>query len=160
MGDPPEGQSLLAGPLGTHQKRQNEVAVHLKSGPEMSRGLGALQLKVKSALDILVEHGVPTRFADLGMWCLVREGGEEGDTLVPSYERSTRRALKRLVDDGEVLTIAGNGSRSNPFHYMNVETFAVMATGKKMKGIAHAKQVFGEMFEEVTKVMKRGRRAK
>lgn len=129
----------------------------------MSRGLGSIQKEVKAALDILVEHGVPTRAADILMWCLVREGGEEGDTLVPSYERSIRRALAGLVDRGDILTIAGNGSRGRPHHFMTVESFAHMATGKKVKGTAHAKQVFGEMFEGATKVMasvKRRRRAK
>jgi hypothetical protein len=122
----------------------------------MSRGLGAVQQAIKIALAVLADDGLPTRFADVRTWWIAAGDGEEDDRLEPTYERSLRRALAGLVDRGDVLVIAGTGSPSRPYHYMNVETFAIRATGKKVTSAAQAKQIVAEMMEEFTTVMASG----
>jgi hypothetical protein len=113
----------------------------------MSRGLGSVQQAIKMALAVLAHHDLPTRFADICAWLIAANDGKEGDQLEPSCERSLRRGLKGLVDRGDVLIIRGTGSHGNPYCYMNVETIARMATGKKIKSAAHAKAIVGEMMD-------------
>lgn len=113
----------------------------------MSRGLGQAQLVIKCALTMLARHDLPTRFEDICRWVVVQNGWGEDDWIEPACERSFRRALAGLVDRGEVLVIAGTGGRSNPRHYMCVETIATMATGRKVKSTAHAMEIVGEMME-------------
>jgi hypothetical protein len=117
----------------------------------MSRGLGEIQQTIKFALAVLMHHGLPTRFEDVAAWLIAACDGKEGDRLEPSLERSLRRGLKGLVDSGDVLVIAGTGSPKSPYRYMTVETLAHIATGRKVRGRAHAKQVVGGMLEEMTR---------
>jgi hypothetical protein len=46
------------------------------------------------------------------------------DTLRPAEERSLRRAIKALLDRGEIFVIAGEGGPSDPRRYVTVECFA------------------------------------
>jgi len=96
----------------------------------MSRGLGELQREIKDALTILWNHKQPTRFAEI-RWCLlVRHGGEEGDTLEPTLERSMRRALTGLLDRGDVVIVGGRGTSGSPREFANVEDFAALYVRK------------------------------
>lgn len=78
----------------------------------------------------LADNKLPTRFADIRAWCIVCSGGKEGDKLVPSFERSLKRALKGLVDRGDVLIFGGKGGQRDPGRYVTVEAFASKAEGK------------------------------
>lgn len=68
----------------------------------MSRGLGKVQ---RALFRTLHAKGRPMTFVEL-------RGGDIGPTL----ERSLRRALKRMVDEGVIRTI-GSGGRSDPIRY-------------------------------------------
>lgn len=125
----------------------------------MSRGLGALQREIKRMLTRA--HEVDTgalRFTDMRAVLVINHGGkpEKGDTLQPTHERSLKRALKGLVDRGDVLIVGGKGGPGDPRRYMTVETFASIANRKKVEDTAEAKQVVAEMAEAVAKVQARG----
>jgi hypothetical protein len=109
----------------------------------MSRGLGELQHEIKDTLTFLWNHKQSTRFANLRTCFLVRHGGEKGDTLEPIYERSMRRALKGLVDRGDVVIIGGKGGPGDPHQYANIEDFAALYVrkGKKVRDATHAKEI-------------------
>ena len=92
----------------------------------MSRGLGELQRQIKDALTILWNHKQPTQFAEIRWRLLVRHGGEEGDTLEPTFERSMRRALTGLLDRGDVVIVGGRGTSGSPREFANVEDFAAL----------------------------------
>jgi hypothetical protein len=80
---------------------------------------------------------------------------ENGDRLSPTRERSLKRALKGLVDRGDVLICGGNGGPGDSYRYTTVECFAG-ATGKKVKDTAHAKQIVAELQDAVMKVRATG----
>jgi hypothetical protein len=75
---------------------------------------------------------------------------------VPWFERSLKRALKGLVDRGDVLVLGGKGGPGDPRHYVTVETFASKAESKKVTDTSYAKQLVAEMAEAVAKVMAGG----
>lgn len=118
----------------------------------MSRGLGALQRRIKTMLRL-----GPLRFADMRTVLLIERQhdaalfGEVIDKLRPARERSLRRALKGLVDRGDVL-IAGAGGPSDPRRYMTVECFATITKGEQVKDSAEAKQIVADMGEAVAKI--------
>jgi len=118
----------------------------------MSRGLGELQREIKDALTILWNHKQPTRFAEI-RWCLlVRHGGEEGDTLEPTLERSMRRALTGLLDRGDVVIVGGRGTSGSPREFANVEDFAALYVRKgKVRDAAHAKGILHKVNAVVAK---------
>jgi hypothetical protein len=70
----------------------------------------------------------PLGIADLRQWFIARAGGGREDALRPARERSLRRAIKGLVDRGEILA-SGNGGPGDPRRYTTVECFA-SATGE------------------------------
>ncbi|MGO9047203.1 MAG: hypothetical protein ACLPXW_22210 [Xanthobacteraceae bacterium] len=51
------------------------------------------------------------RFADIRACLIAWYGGkpENGDRLPPTHERSLKRAMKALVDRGDVLIVSGMG---------------------------------------------------
>ena len=119
----------------------------------MSRGLGELQREIKNVLTFLWNNKQPTRFANIRTVFLACHGGEEGDTMEPTYERSMRRAIKGLLDRGDVVVIDGKGGPGDPHRYANVEDFAglYIPKGRKVRDATHAKQIL----LKVEKVMQR-----
>ena len=115
----------------------------------MSRGLGALQREIKNTLDRAAEDlHQPLRFADLRAAFITKDGGDpERGTLDPTRERSVKRALKGLVDRGEVCVHSGNGGPADPRRYLTVRSSAA-ATGRQVKAIDHAKQIIAELVQE------------
>jgi hypothetical protein len=75
----------------------------------MSRGLGKLQ---RYLLD-LISHQ-PMTFAE--MRAIAHGDDTILFTMMPQPERSLRRALRKLIDDGAVATTGTGGPRS-PFRY-------------------------------------------
>jgi hypothetical protein len=75
----------------------------------MSRGLGALQREIKLRLDRGFQLFGPLRFVDIRGVFTIEAGGkpELGDRPDPTRERSLKRALKGLVDRGDVVIVAG-----------------------------------------------------
>jgi hypothetical protein len=65
-----------------------------------------------------------------------------------------RRAIKGLVDRGEILA-SGNGGPGDPRRYTTVECFA-SATGETVKDTAHAKAIVAEMSDALSKMSKLG----
>jgi hypothetical protein len=120
----------------------------------MSRGLGELQREIKDALAFLWNNKQPTRFANVRTYFVIRHGGEEGDTLEPVFERSLRRALKGLLDRGDVVVIDGKGGPGDPHQYANVEDFAALYVrkGKTVRDATHAKEILAEVNAVVAKV--------
>jgi hypothetical protein len=112
----------------------------------MSRGLGALQRDIKGLLARTVGLVRPLRFADLRGLFIVHYGGDpkRGDKLTPTQERSLKRALKGLVDRGDVLIVSGSGGQRDPHRYMTVEAFATQVTGEG-KDTADAKRFVADM---------------
>jgi hypothetical protein len=111
----------------------------------MSRGLGALQREVKETLDRAFDLGlVPLPLAHLRAVFVINTGGrpERGDTLSETRERSLRRALKALVDRGDVIA-HGAGGPGSPRRYVTVEKMASFFCDE-VKNTAHAKQVFAK----------------
>jgi hypothetical protein len=99
----------------------------------------------------------------LGRWASptsVEHGGdpEAGDKLRPSVERALKRALKTLVDRGDVLIFGGEGGVGDPYRYITVESFAGTALGgqDKVKNTAHAKAVLAVLQDAMTKATERG----
>ena len=107
----------------------------------MSRGLGELQRMVKRILAGSFELGYGAlRFADLRRTVAIPYGGY----LPPTYERSLKRALKGLVDRGDVLIVSGSGGPGDPRRYTTVECFASLAD-ETVKDTAHAKQIVAKL---------------
>jgi hypothetical protein len=80
----------------------------------MSRGLGRLQ----NALWMTIRrHGKPMTFDEIR--AVIRQGIEaEPDTkLRASFERSLRRALHRMAEDGGGLIAIGDGGRAEAYRY-------------------------------------------
>jgi hypothetical protein len=92
----------------------------------MSRGIGALQREIKTLLDRSFRVGLgPLRFADIRAVFVIEDGGDpESDRLDPTHERSLKRALKTLVERGDVLIFDGKGGPGDPRRYVTVESFA------------------------------------
>ena len=74
----------------------------------MSRGPGRLQRALWQAIQ---QHGKPMAFAEIRA-----EVVEAGIWVSPSLERSLRRALYRMVSDGELIAL-GSGGRADPHRY-------------------------------------------
>ena len=64
----------------------------------------------------------------------------EADKMRPTFERSLKRALKSLVDRGDVLIVAGEGGQRSPFTYTTVEALNQEPNTDDAK-----RNVFGEM---------------
>jgi len=121
----------------------------------MSRGLGDVQREIKRMLTVMFDtYGAVMGFTDIRACFIAKHGGdpENGDRLTPTHERSLKRALKGLVDRGDVLVVGGEGGPGDPYRYTTIEDFAGTANGKKVKDTAHAKQIVAEMQEAVMKV--------
>jgi hypothetical protein len=76
----------------------------------MSRGLGRLQ---NALLMTIRQHGKPMTFDEIRAEAL---GGRDG-RLSASFERSLRRALHRMAEDGGGLIAIGDGGRAEPYRY-------------------------------------------
>ena len=79
----------------------------------MSRGLGRLQRALFAAIQ---RHGKPMTFEDIRN--VIRQDFEmdDGAKLYPSFERSLRRALHRMVRTSGLIAI-GDGGRGDPYRY-------------------------------------------
>jgi hypothetical protein len=79
----------------------------------MSRGLGRLQ---RGLWETIQQHGKPMTFEE--MRAVIRQvfEMEDGAKLYPPFERSLRRALHRMVDNGGLIAI-GSGGRADPYRY-------------------------------------------
>ena len=121
----------------------------------MSRGQGSLQRGIKEALTTIYDHGHGAVIAVLRQWFIARAGADRDDTLTPAFTRSLRRAIKGLVDRGEILIASGNGGPGDPRRYTTVECFA-SATGETVKDTAHAKAIVAEMSDALSKMSKLG----
>jgi hypothetical protein len=119
----------------------------------VSRGIGKLQREIKHTLTVAFDNGYGSmRIADLRNWFVVCNGGDpESDKLLPTYERSLKRALKGLIDRGEVLVVDGKGGPGDPRRYTTVECVAA-ATGEKVKDTAHAKKILAELQDAIAKM--------
>jgi len=107
----------------------------------MSHGLGGLQREIKQILDrAFQQQHRPLRLAELRI-VLAHQRGRPRDA---NSDRSLNRALKSLVDRGEVLICGGRGGQRDPYRYTTVESFA-SATGQQVKDTAHAQQIVAEM---------------
>ena len=71
----------------------------------MSRGLGRLQ---RGLWQEIRQHGKPMAFAEIRA-----EVVKAGIWVSPSLERSLRRALYRMVSDGELIAIGSGGRADN-----------------------------------------------
>ena len=101
---------------------------------------GESQRTIKRILDAAFKLHYPSlRFADIRLTFATRHGGK----LDPVFERSLKRALKGLVERGDVLIVSGKGGQTDPFRYVTVECFTTGATGEKVTDTAHAKQMLG-----------------
>jgi hypothetical protein len=120
----------------------------------MSRGLGELPREIKDALTFLWNHKQTTQFANIRAVVLIRHGGEGGDTMESTYERSMRRALKGLLDGGDVVIFDGKGGPGDPHRYANVEDFASLYVrkGRKVRDATHAKEILLKVNAEAAKV--------
>jgi hypothetical protein len=74
--------------------------------------------------------------------------------MEPTYERSMRRALKGLLDRGDVVVIDGKGGPGDPHRYANVEDFASLYVrkGRKVRDATHAKQILLKLNDMMAKV--------
>jgi hypothetical protein len=126
----------------------------------MSRGLGSLQRDIKEALTTLYAHDYGAiSIAVLREWFIARAGGNpEAVTLHPAFARSLRRAIKGLVDRGDILIVSGNGGPGDPRRYTTVECFAnaVLPDGEAVKDTTHAKAISAEMQDALSKMSKLG----
>jgi hypothetical protein len=84
----------------------------------MSRGLGKLQ---RFLFGFIKTHPLTT-FAEL-------LGGDDGE-LAPHVIRSARRALRKLIDDGAVVTVGAGGPRE-PYRYSLSPMLFAMAGDKE-----------------------------
>jgi hypothetical protein len=75
----------------------------------MSRGLGKLQRVLFATIQ---RHGKPMTFDDIRAEAI----GDDGDRLSASFERSLRRALHRMAENGGLIVI-GDGGRADPYRY-------------------------------------------
>jgi len=81
--------------------------------PRMSKGLGTLQRALKQTILEAENYGARgVTFADIRRATAMKNGG----SLRPTFERSLKRALKTLVDRGQVARI-GVGGRWLPYRY-------------------------------------------
>ena len=83
----------------------------------MTRGLGSLQREI---IELLRETGgQPISFSRIRFCFLYLAVGDEYPKyhLPPSHLRSLKRALKTLVDRGEVRIVSGKGGQLDPYHY-------------------------------------------
>ena len=121
----------------------------------MSRGLGSLQRNVKEIIARALaelEPPQPLRFTDIRAVYVLQCGGKPyGDKLPPSFERSLKRALKSLVDRGDVLILRGQGRPGDPYRYVTVEYFAGVANRGKKVDTKQAKQIVAELSEALQK---------
>jgi hypothetical protein len=111
----------------------------------MARGLGSLQREIKHILDRAAL--LPSRtlsLAGIRAVLVLQRGDSEHNTLAANSERTLQRALKGLVDRGEVVIAQGRGGPGDPYRYTTVECFA-STTGRDVRDTAHAKQIVAEM---------------
>jgi hypothetical protein len=103
----------------------------------MSRGLGDLQCRIKAVMNLAATVGMPfMRYGDLRM----AFAGH-------AQERSLRRALKGLIDRGDVLILGGKGGPGDPYRYTTVEAFAGITEPSRMplKDTVEAKRKVAEL---------------
>jgi hypothetical protein len=85
--------------------------VNIYRSGAVSRGFGKLQ---KALLATIRQHGKPMTFDDVRAEAL---GDDRRDRrMSASFERSLRRALHRMADNGGLIAI-GDGGRADPYRY-------------------------------------------
>jgi len=122
----------------------------------MSRGLGPLQRQIKAVLDYEVELlKQPMLFADIRRVFIVKDGGDPARGSKLRRERSLKRALKGLVDRGDVV-FDGKGGPGDPRRYMTVEK--LMSPIMDGSDPRSAKQIYAEMNAQARVALARLRR--
>jgi hypothetical protein len=113
----------------------------------MSRGLGDLQRSIKKIMHIMATDRPYVLLSDLYELWAMGNGGE----ISEAQKRNLRRALKGLVDRGDVLIPRGEGRPGNPYLYTTVEIFAGLFTDEKkpLTDTAKAKQMTAEIMAEM-----------
>jgi hypothetical protein len=94
----------------------------------MSRGPGRMQ----RALFVLVRrHGKPMTFREMCISFMQANGENSPDTklIKPTFQRSMRRALKKMVDDGSLMAL-GDGGPGDPKRYW-LDPLMVAMTGSR-----------------------------
>ncbi len=116
----------------------------------MPRGLGKQHRHDKDMLHRAFDAKIGAlTFAHIRGVEIMNLGGDpERDKLNPSHERSLKRALKRLVDRGDVLIAGGKGGVADPYRYITIEAFAGVAEGRKVD-TAEARKIVAELSEAV-----------
>ena len=107
----------------------------------MSKGLGSLQVAIKSALALLWRTGSQTRFDEIAYVLLARCPGAAED----HFDRSARRALDGLLRRGDVVVVGGRGTSKSPREFLCVEDFASLSG--KPRDTAHAKTIAAEVID-------------
>jgi hypothetical protein len=85
----------------------------------MSRSLGGLQRVIKG---LLLEHNGPLQFGQIRTQLVLTEKINFTSETLRTRDRSLKRALKELVDRGEVLIVGGKGGPSDPYRYVAIES--------------------------------------
>ena len=98
----------------------------------MSRGLGRLQ---RVLWETIRRHGKPMTFDDIRAVIRQELDVEDGTKLRPSFERSLRHALHRMVSDGGLIAIGGGG-RADPLRYFMDPTLIAIASTTPEEGHA------------------------
>ena len=112
----------------------------------MSRGPGRQQRNIRHILQHChdQELGNPS-FAVMRRIYIEGIGGNpQTDRLNQNVERALKRALKSLVDKGEVVILGGRGGQRDPYRYALVAAIANGA-GVEEPETAAAKQIVDEM---------------
>jgi hypothetical protein len=101
----------------------------------MSRGLGSLQRQIKSICRDYAKDEDAVSFSGIRSAILRKPK--------PSAVRSLKRALKTLVDRGEVLIVAGMGGPVDPYYYMTFEDLIAyeLKHGERVRDKTHAREI-------------------
>ena len=119
----------------------------------MSRGPGRQQRNIKHILQHCYDEklGNPS-FAMMREMYIEGIGGDpETDRLNPNVDRALKRALKSLVDRGDVIILGGKGGQRDPYRYALVEAIATGAGAEEPEAAA-AKQIVDEMARVAAKL--------
>jgi hypothetical protein len=84
----------------------------------MSRSLGGLQRIIQA---LLLEHNGPLQYGQIRTQLVLTKISFTSETL-RTRDRLLKRALKGLVDRGEVIIVGGKGGPSDPYRYVAIES--------------------------------------
>ena len=111
----------------------------------MSRSLGGLQRVIQA---VLLEHNGPLQYGQIRTQLVLTK--INFTSKLRTRDRSLKRALKWLVDRGEVIIVGGKGGPSEPYRYVAIESIASTFKGEKVTDIAEAKKIFVVAIQSMT----------